>query len=241
MRKTIIGVVPTLTINEGSSPFDDQFKFINSYVKKREDAGGIPIGLLMPDGNFNEEALKICDGFLIPGGSVIRKYIYQIIHYAITNNHPLLGICLAGRYKITIGQNGGVRAPTHADSLFGFLRNLKTINGNVNTSQTKTMSYMFYSTGANVNSFIADLSNWNVSNVTDMSNLFVFSGFNSLIWNVGNLNNWDVSNVVNMSGVFSSAGYSATTWNIGDLSNWNVSNVTNMTQTFCFSGFTSAS
>ncbi len=142
---------------------------------------------------------------------------------------------VAGRYKITIGQNGGVRAPTHADSLFGFLRNLKTINGNVNTSQTKTMSYMFYSTGANVNSFIADLSNWNVSNVTDMSNLFVFSGFNSLIWNVGNLNNWDVSNVVNMSGVFSSAGYSATTWNIGDLSNWNVSNVTNMTQTFCFS------
>lgn len=94
MRKTIIGVVPTLTINEGSSPFDDQFKFINSYVKKIEDAGGIPIGLLMPDGNFNEEALKICDGFLIPGGSVIRKYIYQIIHYAITNNHPLLGICL---------------------------------------------------------------------------------------------------------------------------------------------------
>jgi len=95
--------------------------------------------------------------------------------------------------------------------------------------------------------FNGDLSNWDVSNVTDMSGMFVRAElFNSDLsgWDVSNvidmsgmfvrassfnadLSNWSVSNVTNMSGMFSHA-YSFTS----DLSNWNVSKVTNMGNMF---------
>ena len=42
-----------------------------------------------------------------------------------------------------------------------------------------------------------DINTWNVSNITDMSNLFSFSDFND------NINDWDVSNVINMEAMFS--------------------------------------
>ncbi|MFB1018809.1 MAG: BspA family leucine-rich repeat surface protein, partial [Flavobacteriales bacterium] len=43
------------------------------------------------------------------------------------------------------------------------------------------------------------ISNWDVSNVTDMSNMFTVESFN------GDLSKWDVSNVTNMSGMFAFA------------------------------------
>ncbi|WP_318309002.1 BspA family leucine-rich repeat surface protein [Flagellimonas crocea] len=70
--------------------------------------------------------------------------------------------------------------------------------------------------------FNSDLSGWDVSNVIDMSGIFALaSSFNA------DLSNWSVSNVTNMSGMFSHA-YSFTS----DLSNWNVSKVTNMGSMF---------
>ena len=42
-----------------------------------------------------------------------------------------------------------------------------------------------------------DISNWNVSNVTDMSSMFFRSKF------TGDLSQWDVSNVENMRFIFS--------------------------------------
>ena len=59
------------------------------------------------------------------------------------------------------------------------------------------------------------ISNWDVSNVTNMEKLFKNKiHFNDFI------NNWDVSNVTNMFGMF----YNATSFN----KNINNSNVTNM-------------
>jgi len=49
-------------------------------------------------------------------------------------------------------------------------------------------------------SFTSDLSNWDVSNVTDMGDMFVgVSSFTS------DLSNWDVSNVTNMTNMFLNA------------------------------------
>jgi surface protein len=45
--------------------------------------------------------------------------------------------------------------------------------------------------------FNGDISNWDVSNVTDMSYLFSDSIFNS------NISTWDVQNVISMSRMFS--------------------------------------
>ena len=61
--------------------------------------------------------------------------------------------------------------------------------------------------------FNNDISNWNVSNVTNMSRMFYnVPGFNS------DLSNWDVSNVTNMSQMFEVA----VSFN-SDISNWNIS------------------
>ena len=69
-----------------------------------------------------------------------------------------------------------------------------------------------------------NLNNWDVSNVTDMSNMFnKTTSFNQP------LNNWDVSNVTNMGAMF----YNASTFN-QSLNDWDVSNVTNMSSMFYF-------
>ena len=74
--------------------------------------------------------------------------------------------------------------------------------------------------------FSGDISKWNVSNVTDMSRLFYYnSNFN------GDISNWDVSNVTNMSLLFANSKFN------GDISNWNVKNVTDMYHMFEHSVF----
>ena len=73
----------------------------------------------------------------------------------------------------------------------------------------------------------SDLAYLDASNVTNMSNMFRYTGYNAATFTL-DLTDWDVSSVTDMSAMFSTAGHNATTWSIGDLSGWDVSNVTNM-------------
>jgi len=84
-------------------------------------------------------------------------------------------------------------------------------------SNVTNMSYMFY----DANSFNGDISSWNVSNVINMASMFRDATFN------GDISSWDVSSVTDMNWMF----YLATNFN-GDLSSWDVSNVTNMHNMF---------
>ncbi len=95
--KPKIGIVPGKADTDKSRPFKDVFTFVNNFPKRIAKAGGIPIGVLFPDCKFKEEYLEIYDGFLIPGGTKIMPYQLGVIHYAITNNKPLLGICLGSQ------------------------------------------------------------------------------------------------------------------------------------------------
>ena len=86
----------------------------------------------------------------------------------------------------------------------------------IDTSAITDMSFLFL----NINVIIdnIDVSNWNVSNVTNMEGLFN----NCKKFNC-DLSKWDVSNVKDMSYMFYNCGNFDC-----DLSNWDVSNVTNM-------------
>ena len=68
--------------------------------------------------------------------------------------------------------------------------------------------------------FNKDISNWDVSNVTNMERLFMYSKFNK------DISNWNVSNVTNFCATFDGAIFNK------DISQWDVSNATNMTGMF---------
>ena len=69
----------------------------------------------------------------------------------------------------------------------------------------------------------ADISNWDVINVTNMSYMFSeASAFN------GDISNWNVSNVTNMQGMFFTTSFNQ------DIGSWNVSNVTTMFGMFSY-------
>ena len=63
-----------------------------------------------------------------------------------------------------------------------------------------------------------DISDWNVSNVKDMHNMFFLC---KELKSIGDISNWDVSKVKNMNAMF---GNCEQLVSIGDLSSWNVSN-----------------
>ena len=86
-------------------------------------------------------------------------------------------------------------------------------------SNVINMSGLFY----RCTNFNCNLSNWNVSNVTDMT--YMFEG--CVDFKGKGLKNWDVGNVTNMKYMF----YNCENFNC-DLSNWNVSNVKNMERMF---------
>ena len=81
----------------------------------------------------------------------------------------------------------------------------------LDVSEVTNMSGMFVGSRFN-----GDISKWNVSNVTDMSQMFAVSKFN------GDISNWDVSDVKIMRSMFSRSQFNE------DISGWDVSNVTDM-------------
>merc|ERR1712151_270248 len=71
-------------------------------------------------------------------------------------------------------------------------------------------------------SFNGDLSNWDVSNVTDMTSMFAFTKYFN-----GNITPWNVSNVKDMWAMFNRA----SSFN-RDIGQWDVSNVTSVMHMF---------
>lgn len=106
MRKPIIGIVSRFSIEDKNIFFKIKDEYINVIIKK----DGIPF-LIIPsctlsnDENIFEkmtdkqilylkEIVNMCDGILMPGGSVHYEYDEIIYEEAINLNKPVLGICL---------------------------------------------------------------------------------------------------------------------------------------------------
>ena len=93
-----------------------------------------------------------------------------------------------------------------------------------NTTQVKDMSQLFYRKYR----FNDDISKWDVSNVKDMSQMFQAYKWDPSIFNQ-DISGWDVSNVEDMQLMF----YNAVEFNC-DLSRWDVKNAVSMR--FMFAG-----
>ena len=91
--KKRIGLVPSVGPMTDMNLYD-HYKLGMNYARQVAKAGCIPIGLAPVDHWIPEEALELCDGFLIQGGDNFYPYHFQVMHYAITHHKRLLGICL---------------------------------------------------------------------------------------------------------------------------------------------------
>ena len=103
---------------------------------------------------------------------------------------------------------------------------------NIDVSNIIDMSYLFdadYETlhglSLTLNGYF-DISDWDVSNVENMRNMFYKSNFN------GDISDWNVRKVKDMHWMFRLSKFD------GDISGWDVSNVENMEAMFMFSQFT---
>ncbi|WP_206335998.1 BspA family leucine-rich repeat surface protein [Mesoplasma coleopterae] len=102
---------------------------------------------------------------------------------------------------------------------FAFATNFSYIS-NWDTSNVTNMSGMF----SNAHAFNHDISGWDTSNVTNMSDMFSYASmFNH------DISGWDTSNVTDMSGMFKNAlDFDQ------DISGWDTSKVTNMSDMFSY-------
>lgn len=89
-----IGVVPTARLFENDDPYQDNYVFVNGYLKRIAQAGGAPIGMLAVDGEIAPGALDACDALLICGGRKIWPYHIQAAEHAVLTGKPVLGVCL---------------------------------------------------------------------------------------------------------------------------------------------------
>lgn len=122
---------------------------------------------------------------------------------------------------INIDQWGSIEWTSMNSAFYGCGNLESSATDAPNLSNVTDMSNMF----TTATSFNGDINGWDVSNVTNMSSLFKQNfNFNQ------DLDNWDVSSVTDMSNMFALA----FDFN-GDISTWNVSSVTNMNSMFEYS------
>lgn len=144
----------------------------------------------------------------------------------ISGTFPRIYFNLGGdRLKITKVKRWGVINWSSFNGSFLGCENLDVTATDVpNLSSVVDLSYCFASC-YNLTNSNGSISNWNVSSINIMQNLFQATSFNQ------DLSSWNVSNVSNMNSMFTNA----TLFN-QDLSSWNVSNVLTMNNMFngCF-------
>ncbi|MEQ9300311.1 MAG: BspA family leucine-rich repeat surface protein [Cyclobacteriaceae bacterium] len=124
---------------------------------------------------------------------------------------------LDGMKLRSIDQWGSLRWEQLSYAFYGCRRMKISATDSPDLSRVTSTRYMFYDT----DSLTGDFSNWDVSNITNMSYMFSRSAINE------DLSSWDVSNVLVMDHMFDRAS------NFNDnISSWNVSQVSNMSNMF---------
>src|SRR5574344_641302 len=127
--KRIIGIMPTINLNESDNPYSDKYSFVDLYSQKIYNCDGIPVGIRLNNGKLNYKSLAIYNTFIIPDGNKIDKNYYKLIYYCLKNNKPLLGICM-GSEAIAIFSNilSNIKNIKDEDELITLYEQLKKDN-----------------------------------------------------------------------------------------------------------------
>ena len=211
----------TVTVHDAEADFVTTWSDIDIGINLpiRSSAGSFTVD--WGDGKISEYAAIATDLSLV--------HLYDIPGtYAIRISGNFSGIFLgddsgvAGKLQ-SIDQWGDIKWTTMAGAFYGADNMIYNATDVPDLSSVTDMSYMFLSTTGFSS---GDLSGWNVSGVTDMRNMFAFSGY------TGDLSGWDVSSVTYMQNMFSRASSFDS-----DLSDWDVSAVTDMNSMFFRASF----
>ena len=93
--KKWIGLVPKCRVGDPEqSCMNDYILVGHTYAQRILEAGCTPIGLAPVNGWLTEDALQVCEAFLVQGGPEFHPYHFQVIHHAVTHHKKYLGICL---------------------------------------------------------------------------------------------------------------------------------------------------
>jgi surface protein len=160
---------------------------------------------------------------------LLRKNMFKQVRTFINNIKGNYVKMEMKRYGLLIGDSI-VDFPKNSDGTLscidedinGAVLGLISINGEkcdlniLDVSRVTDMSRLF----ADHKKFNGNISNWNTSKVTNMSNIFAKSQFTK------DISQWDVSKVTNMKQMFKSSKFN------GDISQWNMSNVVDVDSMF---------
>lgn len=160
----------------------------------------------------------------------LNKHLYERLAIYKSKNHFKDYI----QERLIISKTKPVLDPPKTkEELVEIIKNEIADNGkkcslnHIDVSNITDFSYLFASSKSNntygLNLFNGDISDWDMSNATDLSGMFFGSSFN------GDLSKWNVSKVENMFHIFAHSKY---TGKNGDISDWDVSNVTKLALAF---------
>lgn len=127
------------------------------------------------------------------------------------------------RLKLTDISNWG---PLQLGNSGGYFSGAANFNLSATSPLNLAGTTNFSDAFAGATSFNGDVSDWDVSAVTDMSGMFSGSGF------TGDISGWDTGNVELMGGMFAGTEFN------GDISGWDTGSLTDLNNTFKSSAFT---
>ncbi len=174
----------------------------------------------------SQRATSLLNKIKNDGITDIEPEAITAVHFVDLTDYDLTNIAYS---DYSASGDGSVKAWMDGTELYigGFG---KIIAGN-------SLTYAFYF-GQKIDS-ITGLEMLDTSNVTDMSNMFLFCGSDSRVFTLDLGNNFDTSNVTNMYGMFWLCGRNSLNFTLNLRDNFDTSKVTNMGRMFLHCGSSS--